>query len=219
VHRAEAALSLAVALPELSAPAALSLGPVEVHAFGALMTLAFIVFHVGFVRRSRLPRGVGDRLAIATEGAALLGLFVVLPALTGAAARVGAQATLSTLGAAPFGALGLLGACLATRTPMRPAFDHAALAFAPALLVARTGCALAHDHLGRASEGLLAVRFADGARFDLGALEWLGLVPLVVAVTLAGRWPQAVLRQQGASALLVVVYYVCLRLALAAFAT
>ena len=143
-------MSVGLVLPELRAPPPLALGPIEVHAFGALVTLAFGVFHLGFVRRARLPRGTGDLLAISTEGAALLGLFLVLPALEGPASAVGVKATLSTLGAAPFAALGLGVACLATGTPVRGAFDHAALAFAPAMLVARTGCALAHDHLGRA---------------------------------------------------------------------
>lgn len=211
-------MSVERALPELHAPASLSLGPLEVHAFGALVTLAFVVFHLGFVRRARLPRGVGDLLAIAAEGSALVGLFLVLPALEGPASAVGVNATLSTLGAAPFAALGLGAACLATGTPVRAAFDHAALAFAPAMLVARTGCALAHDHLGRASESPLAVRFASGARFDLGALEWLGLLPLVAAVALARRWQPTLARRPGAAALLVVMYYALLRLALAAFA-
>lgn len=211
-----------MSLPELHAPPPLVLGPVQVHAFGALVVLAFVAFHFGFVRRARLPRGVADRLAIAAQGGALLGVLVVLPALSGAAGLAGqpsVEATLSTLGAAPFAALGLALACLATRTPVRPAFDHAALAFAPAMWVARTGCALAHDHLGRASESVLAVRFADGARFDLGVLEWLGLLPLVIAVMLARRGLAGLTRSPGATALLITMYYALLRAALLLFAT
>ena len=211
-------MTLSAALPELRAPPPLAIGPIEVHAFGALVTLAFGVFHLGFVRRAQLPRGRGDLLAIAAEGSALVGLFLVLPALEGPAGAVGAGATLSTLGAAPFAAVGLGVACLATGAPVRAAFDHAALAFAPAMLVARTACALAHDHLGRASESPLAVRFASGARFDLGALEWLGLAPLVAAVALARLWQPALARRPGTTALLVLVYYALLRLALAGLA-
>ncbi len=40
------------------------------------------------------------------------------------------------------------------------------------LAVGRLGCALQHDHLGRASTHWLAVAFPEGPRFDLGLLEF-----------------------------------------------
>ncbi|MEZ4394790.1 MAG: prolipoprotein diacylglyceryl transferase [Polyangiales bacterium] len=45
----------------------------------------------------------------------------------------------------------------------------------------RMGCAAVHDHIGRPSESLLAVRFPGGPRFDLGLLEFL-LTPLLIAL-------------------------------------
>lgn len=45
----------------------------------------------------------------------------------------------------------------------------------------RMGCAAVHDHIGRPSESLLAVRFPGGARYDLGLLEFL-LTPLLIAL-------------------------------------
>jgi phosphatidylglycerol:prolipoprotein diacylglycerol transferase len=49
--------------------------------------------------------------------------------------------------------------------------DIVAFAFPFAWIFGRTGCALAHDHIGVATSSFLAVRFPDGPRFDLGLLE------------------------------------------------
>jgi phosphatidylglycerol:prolipoprotein diacylglycerol transferase len=34
------------------------------------------------------------------------------------------------------------------------------------------GCAIAHDHKGHLTDSWLAVRFPEGARYDLGLIEW-----------------------------------------------
>ncbi len=221
---AEAALrALATFLPELTAPAALELGPLRVHSFGVLVAAGLVAFHLGFVRRAGLPRGRADAIAIATTGAGLLGVLVLLPALGGAevsAATAITSATLSTLGAAPFAALGLTAACLATRTPIRRAFDDAALAFAPAMLLARSGCALVHDHLGRETSSALGVAFAAGRRFDLGVLEWLGLAPLVALILVRAYLPTSTPgRAPGHTAVAIASYYGALRVALALLAS
>ena len=66
------------------------------------------------------------------------------------------------------------------------------MAFAWGWPLVRLGCALVHDHLGRASHGPLAVAFPEGGRYDLGVLEWLASVPLLaVALWLARRDPPA----------------------------
>jgi phosphatidylglycerol:prolipoprotein diacylglycerol transferase len=49
--------------------------------------------------------------------------------------------------------------------------------------LARSGCALAHDHPGLRSEFLLAVSYSDGSRHDLGLYEALVAVP-ILALTL-----------------------------------
>jgi phosphatidylglycerol:prolipoprotein diacylglycerol transferase len=55
----------------------------------------------------------------------------------------------------------------------------------------RLGCTLVHDHLGRPSEFLLAVRFPDGPRHDLGLYEFLYTVlVLVPAVVVLNRRPR-----------------------------
>jgi len=55
----------------------------------------------------------------------------------------------------------------------------------------RLGCALAHDHVGRPSDFLLAVSFPGGARHDLGLYEFLyTLLVLAPAVWLVERRPR-----------------------------
>ena len=60
-------------------------------------------------------------------------------------------------------------------------FDAAALAFPPAWLLFRAGCAIVHDHPGAPSSHPLAVEFPDGRRWDLGLLELLATVPRAMA--------------------------------------
>jgi phosphatidylglycerol:prolipoprotein diacylglycerol transferase len=66
--------------------------------------------------------------------------------------------------------------------------DIAWVAFTFAWVVARTGCALVHDHIGNITTFPLAVRFPDGLlRHDLGLYELiftvLCLIPLCLVVT------------------------------------
>ena len=51
--------------------------------------------------------------------------------------------------------------------------DVVAFAFPFAWTLARTGCFLAHDHIGIASTFWLAVRFPEGPHLDLGLIEAL----------------------------------------------
>jgi phosphatidylglycerol:prolipoprotein diacylglycerol transferase len=55
----------------------------------------------------------------------------------------------------------------------------------------RLGCTLVHDHIGQASDSLLAIRFADGGRHDLGLYELVfTLLVLVPAVMILNRRPR-----------------------------
>jgi phosphatidylglycerol---prolipoprotein diacylglyceryl transferase len=55
----------------------------------------------------------------------------------------------------------------------------------------RLGCTLVHDHLGTPSEFVLAVRFPNGPRHDLGLYEFLyTVVVLVPAVFVLARRPR-----------------------------
>jgi len=54
--------------------------------------------------------------------------------------------------------------------------------FAPGWIVARSGCFVAHDHLGLRSDFVLAVAYADGARHNLGLYEmlWAAVISIVL---------------------------------------
>lgn len=62
--------------------------------------------------------------------------------------------------------------------------DLATYTFPFGWLLGRAGCAVVHDHPGRLSSSALAVRFPDGARFDLGLIEF-ALTPLLIALVVA----------------------------------
>ena len=77
-----------------------------------------------------------------------------------------------------------------SRAEMLRFFDLVAFAFPFAWVLGRAGCSLRHDHLGVASESLLAVSFPDGPRFDLGLLELLLTIPIAGGFAWLSRRPR-----------------------------
>jgi len=78
-----------------------------------------------------------------------------------------------------------------TRRPWLPMADLLAQALVIGWVFGRLGCTLVHDHIGRPSEFLLAIRFSDGPRHDLGLYELLYTVlVLVPAVVVLNRRPR-----------------------------
>ena len=72
----------------------------------------------------------------------------------------------------------------------------------------RLGCTLVHDHIGRPSDFLLAVRFPDGPRHDLGLYEFLYTVAVLVpAVFILNRRP----RPPGTSVAVLALLYAPVR--------
>ena len=69
--------------------------------------------------------------------------------------------------------------------------DLAGFVFPFSWTIARTGCALAHDHVGAPNRSWIAVRFPEGPRLDLGVIEMLFTAGLVVCFLLLHRraWP------------------------------
>lgn len=67
--------------------------------------------------------------------------------------------------------------------------DVIAFAFPFGWVIGRIGCFLVHDHPGTLSHSLLAVRFPDGPRLDMGLLEALGTLCIVGFVYYASRRP------------------------------
>jgi phosphatidylglycerol:prolipoprotein diacylglycerol transferase len=65
--------------------------------------------------------------------------------------------------------------------------DRIAFALPFSWMIGRLGCALIHDHPGHFSQSWLAVDFPGGARYDLGVLEFLLLVPFSVLFEVLNR--------------------------------
>jgi phosphatidylglycerol---prolipoprotein diacylglyceryl transferase len=158
------------------------LGPVHFQVFGVLLTLGVITGHMVLVGRAWAER-LGTVWTI--EGFALaLGAGALIAALI--ADRLFGVG-LSSIG-------GLAGAIVAggiytfaLRLDVLRFADAAAYAFPFGWLLARMGCAAVHDHLGRSSSAWIAVRFASGPRLDLGLLEALLTLALLVIAEAARR--------------------------------
>lgn len=101
--------------------------------------------------------------------------------------------TMSSYGGLIGGVLGGLIALRIKRVPPRQMlsyFDIVAFSFAFAWIFGRTGCALAHDHIGVATGSILAVRFPDGPRYDLGLLELFWTIAICALFLLLDRKPR-----------------------------
>jgi len=70
--------------------------------------------------------------------------------------------------------------------------DILAFAFPFGWVVGRIGCFLIHDHPGTLTHSLLAVKFPDGARFDMALLEILALLPLLVIFIFSSKKQRSV---------------------------
>jgi phosphatidylglycerol:prolipoprotein diacylglycerol transferase len=68
--------------------------------------------------------------------------------------------------------------------------DAFAFVFPFAWTLARTGCFLAHDHIGQASTSWIAVRFPDGPHLDLGLIEVVFTASVAAGFLLLDRIPR-----------------------------
>jgi len=176
-------------------------GSHPIAAFQILVCLAVIVGHEIVVRRSaRL--GVTDRDTASSltawtifVGFVVSHVFDVLAynpraVLDDPLVLVKIWGSLSSFGGI-FG--GMVAAIVAARRhglSPRQVFayvDVVAFAFPFAWIFGRTGCALAHDHVGIPTDHWLAVRFPDGPRLDLGLLELLFTIAIAALFLLLDR--------------------------------
>ena len=67
------------------------------------------------------------------------------------------------------------------KTDILPYADVIASSFPAAWVFGRSGCSVAHDHPGLASDAWFAVQYPGGGRFDLGLYEMLLTIPLALA--------------------------------------
>lgn len=96
------------------------------------------------------------------------------------------------------------------KTPILPYADVVASCFPVSWTFGRLGCSIAHDHPGIHSDLWFAVRYPDGGRIDLGLLELLITIPLMLVFLQLVRRP----RPSGFYAGVMCAYYAPLRFAL-----
>jgi len=176
---------------------AIAIGPLRVYPFG-LLVVAGIATGMAMLCARSAKRGFNPDTTLrfcatlifcGLAGSHLLRLLIFEPALLFHNPR--ALLSFQQGGIYSFGGLltGLAGGYLYLRWAGESAgriwqhFDNLAFAFPFAWAFGRAGCAIAHDHLGSRSTSLLAVRFPDGPRYDLGLIE-LFFMLLVIALFL-----------------------------------
>jgi phosphatidylglycerol---prolipoprotein diacylglyceryl transferase len=178
----------------------LHLGPITIHAFGALVALGILLALRLIRRRARrigLDAAVAERLAV---NMVVLGFicahvfdriaYFPRDVLARPWSLLFIWESISSFG-------GFLGAALAAVWFVRRQRDRVlawryldliAWAFPAAWLLGRSGCALAYDHPGYATQFFLAQRFTDHVvRHNLGFYEALCMIPLVVTFQWLGR--------------------------------
>jgi phosphatidylglycerol---prolipoprotein diacylglyceryl transferase len=180
----------------------LSLGPLEIHAFGALAAIGIYVGArlAAFKARTYAP---GDDLPIVEAapwmvaggviGGHLLHVLGYHPEILeqqGFVSLLKVWDGLSSMG-------GVLGGLITVLLFFRfkgwrilPHLNALALGIAPGWGIARLGCFAAHDHKGVLTDFPLAVAFPGGARHDLGLYEAVLLFALSGLLFLLARKPR-----------------------------
>lgn len=156
----------------------LTLGPLTIHAFGLCVAAALLTGYFLVYRRAErfgLPKDEASGIYVATVFAGLLAGFLWSLASGGQ----GISNTGLLLGGST---------CLVLMTRGKRAFrsvvDLYGLTLPVVFMIARFGCFLAHDHVGRLTDSWLGVQFPGGNRFDLGLLQ--SIMSAVTAGVLIG---------------------------------
>jgi phosphatidylglycerol:prolipoprotein diacylglycerol transferase len=168
------------------------------HTFGLLVAIGVLVGHAISGRRIRalsdVPAHVFDLFAVFvfTGGFFIGHVFDVLAYRPEVALHDPMELLRVHRGLSSFG--GVLGAFVGgylfvylRRLDAWLFTDACTYGFPFAWFFGRAGCAIAHDHKGRLSDAWIAVRFPEGARYDLGLVEWLFTPLLCALVVVVGR--------------------------------
>ena len=182
----------------------LKIGPIALHAFGALVGMALLLGVWMLVRRAErtgMDRIIARDLAVWMAGVGFVGAHMASVLFSKPHAVVESPLILLNLwsGISSYGGLigGILGGIwFLKRRGLSPSqiwayLDLVAFVFPFAWILGRAGCSLAHDHPGIHTASWLAVRYPDGPRYDLGLLEFfysLLLAGLFLALE-RRRWP------------------------------
>jgi phosphatidylglycerol:prolipoprotein diacylglycerol transferase len=166
-------------------------GPVSITAFSATGVTAVVVSGWTILKRAAQKK-------ISTDQMFRMWFWMLISASAGSIAHAEAlhgRFGFTTLGACCGGILGAMAWSryhhLSVQEFLRR-IDVMAYTFPLAWMIARFGCALAHDHRGIASQSWIAVDFPNGPRLDLGLLEFLFLAALVIVFKFLDRGPRPV---------------------------
>jgi len=183
----------------------LSLGPFQIHAFGVLAATAVVVGGRVILRRAHcqgIPLEQMFRFCFWVYISAMVGAFLsktVLEDFHGFLADPGRIFRMSvgvrSVGGISCGFLAGVAWCRYHRLSLFESMrrlDIIAYAMPTGWMIGRLGCALAHDHRGFASTSWIAVGFPEGPRYDLGLIEFLFLIGMVIAFLLLDRKPRPV---------------------------
>jgi phosphatidylglycerol:prolipoprotein diacylglycerol transferase len=166
-------------------------GPLQISTFAAMGVTAVVISGWTILTRSA-------RKHIPPDAMFRMWFWMVLCAGAGALAygwMLHGRLGFTTLGAAGGGILAGAVWSLCHRLSLHEflrRMDVIAYTFPLTWMIARFGCALAHDHRGIASQSWIAVRFPNGPRLDLGLLEFLFLVVVAGAFRILDRSPHRV---------------------------
>lgn len=214
-----------VTLPELTlVPAGLLRGfpsvPISIKPFGALVAAGVFLGAALSLRRARRlgwdEQVMGSFIAwvvgLGFVGAHVLDILLYYPErlVSDPWSLLRLWDGLSSFGGFTGAFIGMLIWRARYRVPVMPYADNVMSMLPVGWAFGRAGCATAHDHPGVLSDSWLAVRYPGGARFDLGLLELLLTLPLMVAFLWLARKP----RPSGFFAAIGCVTYAPLRFAL-----
>jgi phosphatidylglycerol---prolipoprotein diacylglyceryl transferase len=181
------------------------LGPLQIHAFGFLVAVAVVVA-VGIVliraQRQGIPAEQMLQFCFWVYTAGIAGAFLakllwdIFPAvLLNPSLIVHHTLGLRSVGGISGGLVSAFAWCRYHKFSALDAMrrlDIAAYAVPTGWMIGRLGCALAHDHRGLASTSWIAVQFPEGPRYDLGLIEFLFLIVMVIGFKLLDRKPRPV---------------------------
>lgn len=179
----------------------LHLGPLEVHAFGALAALG--IYFGSRIAAKAARKLTGDDLPLVEVapwlvvggivGGHLLHVLGYHPEILreqGWTSLLRIWDGLSSMGGVLGGLITLVVFFKVKGWKIRPYANALALGLAPGWAIARLGCFTAHDHPGTLTNFPLAVAYPGGARHDLGLYEFVLLGAIAGVLWLLARKPR-----------------------------
>ena len=176
------------------------IGPISIHMFGILVATGIVVGSKLTIKRGRELGESEENVGSMISTSLLCGFIFAHIFDVFAYQTFGSHPTLWEI-LNPFGGLssygGFAGAvgglyywCWKHKKKVMPYADGLAYGLAAGWFFGRMGCFTAHDHPGRFTDFFLAVKYPDGARFDLGLLEALWSLSVTLVFLLLARAKQ-----------------------------